>query len=164
MAAAQAGDSVAYRALLEDVHPLLRAVLRRWFRDPEDLRDAVQETLMTLHRARHTYDPSRPFERWLAALARYTAADLLRRQMRRAAREVAFDVVREPPVASEAGETADLARALARLPPAQREAFAMLKLEGLSLAQAAARAGTSVGALKVRAHRAYKAIKAVLGR
>ncbi len=164
MAAAQAGDPVAYRALLEDVLPLVRAVLRRWFRHPEDLRDAVQETLVTLHRARHTYDPARPFERWLAALARYTAADLLRRRMRRAEREVALGDLPETPVETGIGDAADLARTLARLPPAQRDAFAMLKLEGLSLAQAAARAGTSVGALKLRAHRAYKTIKAALGR
>ena len=56
-----------------------------------------------------------------------------------------------------------LAEALDRLPPAQREAFEMLQLEGLSVAAAAARVGITTGALKVRAHRAYKALRALLG-
>ena len=57
----------------------------------------------------------------------------------------------------------DLGEALAKLPRAQREAFAMLKLEGLSLEGAAERAGVSVGALKVRAHRAYKTLRKLIG-
>jgi RNA polymerase sigma-70 factor (ECF subfamily) len=55
-----------------------------------------------------------------------------------------------------------LGEALAKLPRAQREAFAMLKLEGLSLEGAAERAGVSVGALKVRAHRAYKTLRKLI--
>jgi len=57
----------------------------------------------------------------------------------------------------------DLADALEQLPPAQREAFSLLKLDGMSLEVAAARTGISVGALKVRAHRAYRALKKILG-
>jgi RNA polymerase sigma-70 factor (ECF subfamily) len=57
----------------------------------------------------------------------------------------------------------DIERLLTRLPPAQREAFAMLKLDGMTLEAAAGRAGVSVGALKVRAHRAYKALRKLIG-
>jgi RNA polymerase sigma-70 factor (ECF subfamily) len=164
MARVQAGDAAAYRALLTDIQPFLRAILRRWFADPEELGDAMQETLLTLHRARHTFDPTRPFERWIAALTRHTAADLLRRKMRRAEHEVVLDALPDVPVESASSRPSDLERALDELPPAQRDAFEMLKIEGLSLGQAAARAGTTLGALKLRAHRAYKAIKAALER
>lgn len=164
MTLVQAGDADAYRVLLVDIQPFLRAILRRWFADPDELGDATQETLLTLHRGRHTYDPSRPFERWLAALARHTAADLLRRKMRRSEHEVVLDSLPDVPMRSATGRTSDLEHALRSLPPAQRDAFEMLKIEGLSLAQAAARTGTTVGALKLRAHRAYKAIKTALQR
>lgn len=162
MTQVQAGDGAAYRTLLDDIQPLIRVILRRWFSDFDELEDAAQETLLTLHRARHTYDPTRPFERWLAALARYTAADVLRRKMRRARYETMVDVVPDRAADPAPDGPSDLERAIGALPPTQREAFEMLKVDGLSLAQAATRAGTTVGALKVRAHRAYKTIKAAL--
>ena len=62
MTQVQAGDGAAYRTLLDDIQPLIRVILRRWFSDFDELEDAAQETLLTLHRARHTYDPTRPFE------------------------------------------------------------------------------------------------------
>ena len=162
MARAQDGDRDAYRALLEDVTPLVLGWLRRWLGDSPDLADVYQETLVHLHRARHTYDPSRAFEPWLYALARHCAIDH-RRKLRRRMPEVLVDVVPEVAVNDEPARPAVL-EALRALPRPQREAFTMLKLEGLSVGAAAARAGTTRGALKVRAHRAYRSIKAFLGR
>jgi len=162
MARAQAGDRDAYRELLEEIGPVVLGWLRRWLTDPEDLADVYQDTLVHLHRARHTYDPGRPFEPWLFAIARNAAADHGRRRRRRRAWETIVDDL--PEVAMEGGafEPA-LADALRALPRPQREAFAMLKLEGLSVDAAAARAGVTPGALKLRAHRAYKALRALLG-
>jgi RNA polymerase sigma-70 factor (ECF subfamily) len=162
MERAQGGDRAAYSALLEDVAPQLLRFLRRRVADPHELEDVHQDTLMALHRARHTYDPSRPFEPWLFAIARHVAIDHLRRRVTHASREVLVEALPEP------GVDADLARprledALDRLPPAHREAFEMLQLEGLSVVAAAARVGITTGALKVRAHRAYKALRALLG-
>jgi RNA polymerase sigma-70 factor (ECF subfamily) len=160
MARAQDGDRDAYRALLEDVRPLVLGWLRRWLGDDAELADVYQDTLVQLHRARHTYETSRPFEPWLFALARHCAADHGRRLKRRT-REVLVENVPEIAVAGDPARPA-LAEALRALPRQQREAFTMLKLEGLSVGAAAARAGTTPGALKVRAHRAYKALKAFL--
>ena len=115
-----------------------------------------------LHRARHTYDPARPFEPWLFALARHCAVDHGRR-LRRRTREVLVEDVPEVAVDDEPARPA-LVEALRALPRPQREAFTMLKLEGLSVGAAAARAGTTPGALKVRAHRAYKVLRAFLRR
>ncbi len=163
MAAAQHGDRDAYRALLEDVSPVLTAYLRRRIADPAEVADVHQETLVHLHRARHTYDPRRPFEPWFFAIARHTAIDHGRRRTARLSWEVLVD---EPPDQVAEAPAADgrrLEQALADLPPAQREAFEMLQVEGLSVDAAAARAGVSKGALKVRAHRAYKVLRALFG-
>jgi RNA polymerase sigma factor (sigma-70 family) len=160
MARAQDGDRDAYRALLEDVRPLVLGWLRRWLGDDADLADVYQDTLVQLHRARHTYEPARPFEPWLFALARHSAADHGRLRKRRV-REVLVEDVPEVPVDGDQERPA-LSDALRALPRQQREAFTMLKLEGLSVGEAAERAGTTPGALKVRAHRAYKALKEFL--
>lgn len=164
MVRAQAGDQQAYRALLEDVRDGVGAFLRRRLANPDDVADVLQETLLTVHRARHTYDPARPFDAWLFAIARHALVDHVRRTARRAAHELPGELPFDHPAPDEIGGAGDLADALARLPPAQREAFQMLKLDGLSVQAAAERAGTTPGALKVRAHRAYKMIQALLGR
>jgi RNA polymerase sigma-70 factor (ECF subfamily) len=61
MARAQDGDRAAYRTLLEDITPYLRALATRCFRDTGDIEDAVQDVLLTVHAVRHAYDPGRPF-------------------------------------------------------------------------------------------------------
>ena len=82
MARAQDGDQHAYRALLEDVAPYLRAIASRCFRQQGDIEDAVQDVLLTLHAVRHTYDPQRPFGPWLLAIANRRIIDRLRRDTR----------------------------------------------------------------------------------
>ena len=158
MARAQNGDRIAYAALLDDVSTILTRFLRGRLSDPQQIEDVRQETLIALHRARHSYAPSRPFEPWLLAIARHTLADHARRRVR-AGREVLMPVPPETAVEGDGALELRFQQALARLPTAQREAFALLQVEGLSVEIAAARASTSVAALKVRAHRAYKALR-----
>ena len=89
MRAAQDGDAAAYRALLRDCVPLIAAAARRTGLRPDRIDDVVQETLITIHRARATYDPQRPFLPWLRAIAQRRAIDHLRhrgRQDRRSRR------------------------------------------------------------------------------
>ena len=162
MERAQRGDRDAYGALLMDLTPSIASFLFERIVDPHEREDVVQDTLVALHRARHTYDPSRPFDPWLFSIARHVMVDHFRRRGVRTAREVLVDVLPER-AGDGNSDGAGLEEALARLPAAQREAFEMLKLEGLSVAAAAARAGTTTSALKVRAHRAYKALRVLLG-
>lgn len=162
MRRAQDGDRDAYRRLLDELGPLLAALLRRWAADAAEVEDLRQETLIAVHRARHTYDPARPLEPWLFAIARSVAIDHHRRQARRRAHEVPVAVLPEVGIAAADDIERRLAEALATLPPAQRQALELLRLDGLSTAEAAQRAGTSAGALKVRAHRAYRALRALL--
>jgi len=162
MALLQKGDREACRTLLDDIGPMLLNFLRRRIADRNEVEDVYQDVVLALFQARHTYEPSRPLEPWLFAIARNVAADHARRYWIRASFEQLTDRIPETAGADEPRSGPSLEDAMARLPEQQREAFAMLKLEGLSIEQAAARAGTTVGALKVRAHRAYNSLRKLI--
>jgi RNA polymerase sigma factor (sigma-70 family) len=170
MAAAQAGDRAAYEALLRDCVPLIRAVALRRGVAADYVEDVVQDVLLTIHRARQTYDPSRPFGAWLRTIADRRAIDLLRRIGRQRAREVHSPVDFES-FADESARPADrspsagghLHDALASLPERQREAVQVLVLEEQSLSEAALATRRSKGALKVNLHRALKALRGRFG-
>ena len=162
MARAQEGDRVSYRALLDDIGPIVRQYVGRRLRNPEDANDACQDVLLALHRARHTYEPSRPFEPWLFAIVRRTVARRQSEQAARYAREVHGSALSGGSVGSDGHMKVVLEQAFEQLSPAQRQALTLLKIDGLSLEAAAPRAGTTVGALKVRAHRAYRALRRLL--
>jgi len=167
MAAAQAGDARAYEALLRECLPLLRAVCRARLRDATEADDAVQDTLLTIHRARGSYDPARPFRPWLVAIAERRALDRIRSRRRRASRETPVDAADE--IASGAPgvetvldaerEAAKLRNAIETLPIAQRTALSLTKMQDLSLVEASGRSGMSVSALKVATHRAMHALR-----
>ena len=162
MAEAQGGDRAAYRALLDDIGPMMQQFVRGRVRDAEEAKDVYQDVLLALHRARHTYEPARPLEPWLFSIARRVIA---RRRGERVARDARELLVHELPEIAVHGDGAlkhELERALLGLSPDQREALALLKIDGLSIEAAAPRAGTTVGALKVRAHRAYRALRRLL--
>ena len=82
IASAQDGDRRCYEQLLREVTPFIRALARRHCRNAADIEEMVQETLLTLHRIRHTYDPSRPFSPWLAAIASRRIIDTVRKRSR----------------------------------------------------------------------------------
>jgi len=162
MAAAQAGDGAAYATLLRECVPLLRTICRARLRDATEAEDAVQDTLLTLHRVRHTYDPERAFRPWIAAIAERRALDRLRRRGRTGARETALDDAAEMGAEGEAEErlaARELRDAVGELPQSQRTALQLTKIEQLSLQEASHRSGMSVGALKVATHRALQALR-----
>jgi RNA polymerase sigma-70 factor (ECF subfamily) len=170
MRAAQSGDRVAYERLLREVSPLIRALVRRHCSNRADIEEMVQDTLLTLHRVRHTYDPSRPFSPWLAAIAWRRSIDALRRRIRLSKYETAehpgYETFADAAANNdlEAIRSAEELGELLRLLPArQREALESLKLKGMSLAEASAASGQSVAALKVNTHRALKALRALIG-
>jgi RNA polymerase sigma-70 factor, ECF subfamily len=168
MARAQDGDRQAYRALLEDVTPYVRSLAARCFSQPSDIEDAVQDVLLTVHMIRHAYDPKRPFGPWLVAIANRRIIDRLRRETRQKAREVALSAEHEtfPEFAANLDERLSedtaLIEAMATLPPEQRQAVTLLKLNDMSLKEAAAASGRSITALKVATHRAIKTLRSVL--
>jgi RNA polymerase sigma-70 factor, ECF subfamily len=168
LAAAQNGDRHAYTAFLKETAVFVRVIARRYHRDAGAVEDIVQETLLSLHRVRHTYEPGRPVEPWVAAIAKARAIDALRARQRRAAVETETpapltDIPDAAAGADARHETqAEVAAALASLPASQRAAVRMLKIEELSLAQASERSGQSVPALKSLLHRAMLTLKSTL--
>ena len=165
MSAAQRGDGRAYAALLKEAVPFVRVIARRYLRDAGAVEDAVQETLLSVHRMRETYEPGRPVEPWVAAIAKARAIDALRVRKRRLALESEMtDAVAEtaagPAHADEAlAARGELAQALAALPEGQRKALRLLKIEEMSLAEASAASGQSVSALKSLLHRAMQTLR-----
>jgi RNA polymerase sigma-70 factor (ECF subfamily) len=173
MARAQDGDRHAYRTLLEDATPFLRMLAGRCFKETADVEDVVQDVLLAVHAIRHTYDPRRPFGPWLVAIANRRIIDRLRRQMRARARETELTATHETFLADPAnlypddasphlGDKAALDAAITNLPPDQRQAIRLLKLEEMSLKEAAVASGRSIAALKVATHRAIKSLRKLL--
>jgi RNA polymerase sigma-70 factor, ECF subfamily len=169
MAAAQQGDGRAYDQLLREIVPFIRAIAMRQHGARDRADEVVQEVLLTVHRVRHTYDPARPFRRWLAAIARRRSIDALRCRCRYAGVELngdsvglAYESYADPAThrLDEAHANADcLGKAISSLPALQREAVELLKLRELSLAEASRLTGRSIEALKVNVHRALKSLR-----
>lgn len=171
MRLAQEGDRSAYQRLLLDITPYLRAIARRYLGRGEDAEDAVQEILIVVHEIRHTYEHGRPFKPWLNTIASRRCIDLLRRRSRRRRNEVADDGELMEEMDGGAGpeeatqllqEATDVRDAVGALSPRQREAVHLLRLQELSLSEAAEISEQSIGSLKVACHRALKSLKQVL--
>ncbi len=172
MRAAQRGDGAAYVTLLHDCVPIIRAIALRAGVAPSAADDVVQEVLLTLHRARGTYDPAFPFMPWLRTIATRRAIDLLRSSGRRQGRELhspdRYASHPDPaPTAWQALDGADdgnrLRNAVAGLPDGQRQAVELLGLQELSLDEASSLTGRTKVALKVNLHRALKSLRVRMG-
>lgn len=163
MVAAQSGDRGLYEILLHRVTALAQGYVRRRVGDVPWGEDVVQECLIALHRARHTYDPARPFAPWLYAIVQNRLVDALRLQRRRLLRELQAIEGSHEPRSSGVQERdelrRDVRRAVAGLPDRQRQVIELLKFEELSVREVAARLGMSETNVKVTAHRGYRALR-----
>jgi RNA polymerase sigma-70 factor, ECF subfamily len=165
MAAAQRGDAAAYRRVLDESRGILELYLGRILTrmgkgSGSAVDDLAQEVLLAVHEKRHSYDPAQPFLPWLFAIARYKAIDFGRREKVRSVEVHGIDeTLFADPVSSDPGVARDVKLLLAELPERQRRALELVKLEGKSVAEAAASEKVSEGALKVTVHRALKALR-----
>jgi RNA polymerase sigma factor (sigma-70 family) len=171
MARSQQGDHDAYVTLLRAITPQLRQWVRRKraFLGESDVEDVVQEVLLSIHAVRATYDPRRPFMPWVAAIVRHRLADAARQHARQGAHEIIVDDLDVTFGARSAkrqeetfGDPEALAHAIQALPPGQRQAVELLKLHELSLKEASAATGSSIGALKIATHRAMASLRRAL--
>lgn len=158
------GDAAAYHRLLKALSAHLRAYFRkRLFQRPDEVEDLVQETLLAVHNQRHTYQSDQPLTAWVHAIARYKLIDLLRA---RASREALTDPLDDELDVFATSDTdaaearKDLNQLLAGLPDRQRLPIVHVKLEGLSVVEAAQLTGMSESAIKVGVHRGLKALAA----
>jgi RNA polymerase sigma-70 factor, ECF subfamily len=170
------GDAGAFRDLYSRIAPRLVAYLQRMCGERAMAEDLVQQTFLKVHRARSAYVRGADPVPWMFAIARRTFLDEVRRR-RRARVQVSGGEGRLPEVAAalDGSPVADGPRAvpdpelvkaaleaLSRLPAAQREALILTKMSGKSIAEAAAITGATPGAMKLRAHRAYVALRRAL--
>lgn len=162
MRSSQDGDAAAYRQLLAEI----RVWLQRYYvrRLPPSLaEDATQDALLAVHEKRHTYDPSRPLEPWLAAIARHKWIDRLRAMRSQAAEPISADLaVADHGAAVTSAHS--LERLLAMLKPAQADVIRLVKLQGLSIEEASARTGQTASLVKVNIHRGLGRLAAVVQR
>ena len=164
MTASLDGDGVAYHTLLKQLTGHLRAYYRHRFvrigHGPSEAEDLLQEVLIAVHTHRHTYDRLQPFTPWIYAIARYKFLDYLRRTK---------SSFKDLPIASAEELTAksdmaaiesglDLQRLMLKISSKARQVIQCVKLEGLSVSEAAKRCGMSESAVKVAVHRGLKAL------
>jgi len=170
MLASLDGDAASHRALLDRLSRWLRAYymgkLAGIGRGPEEAEDLVQEAVLAIHFKRHTYDPAEPLTPWVHAIARYKLIDFLRRT-RTSISDVPIDeadaiMAHDDNVGAES--TYDVKRLMAQLPKDMQCAIEAVKLDGLSIAEAAERCGISESGVKVDIHRRLKRLAALIVR
>jgi RNA polymerase sigma factor (sigma-70 family) len=166
MQRAQAGDHDAYASLLVLLTSTTRKFARARLGGVPWIDDVVQETLLTVHRALHTYDPARPFGPWFYAIASTRLIDAVRRERRITLRELprdpAFDVA--APSAPDDDIDVEAIRAAVRLlPERQRDVIEGLKFRDESVRDIAGRTNMTMSAVKVTAHRGYRTLRKLLG-
>lgn len=158
------GDRRAFDRLHGRIEPRIRATLRRWLRSEAEVDDAVQVTLLKIHKARHRYRPGAPVLPWVLTIARHVAVDELRRPARRE-RELDAETLERIPGPEPDWTGSDqqavivaVREAIEELPASSREVIRRHKLGGQSMAEVAEALGIKEGAARVRAHRGYKAL------
>ena len=151
MLAAQNGHGGAYRRLLGEISDWLNLYFRRRLPAGE-VDDAIQETLLAVHRRRHTYDPHYPLGPWLAAIAKRKWIDQLRSLGRRAAEPLPGDLAVGDHEASVVSGSV-LASLLEQLRPAQAQAILLVKVQGYSIEDVSRETGLSLSAIKMNIHR-----------
>ncbi|MCB2082075.1 MAG: sigma-70 family RNA polymerase sigma factor [Rickettsiales bacterium] len=163
MALAQQGDKHAYHILLKEISQLLRGILHKKISHQDAVEDILQEILISVHRARHTYDPSRPFMPWLFSIVQYRVNDYLRR-MYRQKDNVYIDFSEaerylETPTFTHQDDIQALKEALNKLPARQRKIVTLMKVDGYTAKEVAKHLDMNESAVKVSAHRAYKKLQ-----
>lgn len=159
------GDAKAFDALYAELAPEVRRVLRRRLRAPHKVDDALQKTFLNVHAARARYRPGAPVRPWVLTIARNVAFDHLRKRSssEQPLSDAAARRIEDPSdVLGEREAMRTLARALEALPRDKRDVVELHKIEGLPMAAVAERIGINEGTARVRAHRGYKALKALL--
>lgn len=155
------GDKVAYQQFLLALIPVLRGRTRRKLPDP-DVEDVVQEILISVHKARHTYDGKRPVMPWVMAIARYRIANHLRKMYSRKAHQL-LDIddlketladVTNPAPGNEVGE-----ELLSGVPEREQKILTLMHVQGFTAKETGEQLGMKESAVKVAALRAIKKIR-----
>lgn len=160
------GDKRAYAVLLQETARFLRPFLAKRLNFGSEVDDLLQEILLSIHKARHTYDGNRPYKPWAYAIARFRLHDYLRAHYADHLRH-AIDLSEAENnlqgAVTESGISYEsISGEIQKLPPKQATILRMLHQEGFSAREVAQRIGMKESAVKVAAHRAYKILRKIL--
>jgi RNA polymerase sigma-70 factor, ECF subfamily len=166
MRQALAGDKRAYAAALEYCVRILRPYLSRRVADKAAIEDLLQEILISIHKARHTYDAMRPFAPWVFAIAHYRLKDFLRvrykDRLHYAADISEMEISGDMNVTESSFTYESIREEVRLLPQKQASILELMHSEGYTAKEVAQRLGMTESAVKVAAHRAYKVLKTKL--
>ncbi len=161
------GDKQAYSGLLRGVEQLAVNYIRKKVGSHADASDIVQEILISVHKALHTYDPARPCMPWVAAIMHYRLSDWLRTRYTAAeAKKVPLADVEDfliSDVTEDPREYEYVNEAVRMLPEKQQAVIKAMYHEDLSVKETSLKLGMGESAVKVSAHRAYKLLRKKLG-
>ncbi len=158
----QDGDSVAYEKLLEEISNFLTLYLKKRIFNQDNIQDLIQEILLAIHKARHTFDTKKPFFPWFLSIVNYKSIDYFNDQKKN--KGVSFDdFLCEPETGSRFEDDIEskwmIESALSELPIGYRELLKSVKLDGYSIKEAAVLLGLSLSNVKTSIHRALKQLK-----
>ena len=156
------GDAAATHALLSALVPVLRRYYARRMSSAADLEDLVQETLIAVHTRRASYDRTRAFGPWLFAVTRYKMIDHFRRTRHDVALDDLGDLLGDGGFEDAVSARLDIDAALKTLTLKQAASIRATKIDGLSVAETAARDDISEVDVKVSVHRGLKALAKIL--
>ena len=163
-----AGDQRAYAELLRETARLLKPFLSRRLHFSGEVDDLLQEILLSIHKARHTYDGKRPYKPWAYAIARFRLADHLRAHYADRLRDAADYDELEEILPDDVTETAlsyeSISKEVEKLPEKQATILRLMHQDGYTAREVAAKIGMTETAVKVAAHRAYKILRERLER
>jgi RNA polymerase sigma-70 factor (ECF subfamily) len=158
----QDADAEAPSVLVAMLSPALLRFFRYNAASREQAEDLLQETWLRVHRMRHSYRSGERLLPWVYAIAHHVRIDSYRRKRRLAEREMAFDPLPDAGAPDASVEALEFQSMLAVLPDAQREVVTMLKATGMTVDEVARATCSTVGAVKLKAHRAYERLRELL--
>lgn len=155
-----AGDAACYNRFLGDIVPLLRQSIRRKI-PPSDIEDVLQEVLISIHKARHTYDGERPLLPWLFAIVVFRVNDHLRKLYAQSRKQVDIDSVSETlaDVTEQPHTYEPIEELLQFVPEREKRILTLMHVDGFTARETGAKLGMKESAVKVAAHRAIKKIR-----
>lgn len=162
----QSGDGDAAAEIVDTLSPQMFQFFMAQARSRSDAEDLLQDLWLRIHNARSTYRPGEPLLPWIYTIAHRVRIDAYRRGRRVVQHELkdetAMAFAASPP--KEPAPEKGIAELLSSLPESQREVLLLMKVSGLTLEEVARTTGSTVGAVKQKAHRGYEKLRKLLGR
>jgi len=157
------GDQLAYANLLRETARLLRPFLSKRLSFESEIDDLLQEILISIHKARHTYDGKRPYTPWVYAIAKFRLQDYLRAhyadQLRHSVELSELENILHEDVTESTISYESISGEIQKLPEKQAAILQLMHQEGYTAKEVAAKLGMNESAVKVAAHRAYKVLR-----